>query len=184
VYLARTVEIAGLINELFSAEPNSSSEPTHLERTPQNWLALDRNFAWLAGSGWKDRLARPQLSTAVPDEIRSVFEQIRVGLEFGQFYYALCSLVGEMSHHLAVLAIEHRLAMRIGSRKARHTPVREQIAQLLGAGLLDAARAAQLEPVLGLRNGASHPDFHTIVPPTYHFQCFKLLADDLNALFR
>lgn len=182
-YLDRLDLVANLVNEHFVGQPVASTETEAYLRAPSNWLLPSSAFAAYSSNNWFERLERPKLADGVPNEISRLFNDARESLRFGRFYLPLCNLVGEMFHHLAVLAIETRCAAIVGARSARRATALERIRILRGDSPIEDSRARSLELAVELRNAASHPDFQVQVPPTWHLRGLEVLADDLNALF-
>jgi hypothetical protein len=176
--------------------------------TSENWLEPDvMSVPWmhwapaaggmararLDGGDWVQVFMQPQLSAAVPAEVRNLFEVARAIFMYGYFFYPLYALGTEQLTRVAEAAAKHRCRLAGGPLQVpknkkpgspmRPTMFKEHLDWLAANGLLDPAGQAAWSGLPGARNAASHLDDATALPPTIGPQALHRVATLINALF-
>lgn len=113
---------------------------------------------------WVDDILRPELSSAVPEDIRNLFEVAQGAMCYGCFFYPLFTLGHEQMFRVLEAALATRarqLSAPVGATKS----FARCLEWLEKEKLLPPERIAQWEAAKELRNRASHADKQSLYDP-------------------
>jgi hypothetical protein len=161
---------------------------------PENFLDVDPQTQSFANrsdplSGGTREMSRdeflsyifaPQLTAAVPEDVRSALEGARGAMCYGYFFYPLFMVGVEQSFRTAEAAARLRAGQLNGPRTARFV---ELIEFLLNAGAIAQADRDQWDAIRRLRNEAAHPKFQQLVPPGPCVEMLTTVCHAINRLF-
>jgi hypothetical protein len=135
--------------------------------TPQNWLEPDPTFPQLQVQ-WLDRILKSRLDERVPLDVRRVFEAAQAVMAYGYFYYPLYSVGTEHLYRaLEAAATARAKSMGFDEDKAG---LKRKLDWLNENGAIPDEKRIALDPLVRLRNQASHPEFQAVAPPVGPYQ--------------
>ncbi len=159
---------------------------------PENWLQPDpflRAFSKLTPNGPEpitsddllNDILDPQLSESVPLEVKALFEVARGAMCYGYFFYPLYTLADEQLYRVVETAVS--LKCKALSAPKRVKTFAQGIDYLIEVSIIPESEKLRWEGIRGLRNGASHPENQSIVPPGNAIHSLHLIAKIINLLF-
>jgi hypothetical protein len=161
--------------------------------TLENWTEADpvnRQFARLSPlvgpvtmgeNDWARNFLAIELSKAVPSEIRDLFAIARGAMLYGWFFYPLFRLGEEQLHR--VLEAAARLRCSEAESSTKRPTFFEAINSLVTMGLIPEDERERWTAARKLRNGASHPERASVVPPGFALRMLRVGARDIDGLF-
>lgn len=161
--------------------------------SPQNWLEPDEPMNFfvsissngdrraISGEEWLGSIFEAELTSDVPEEIRSLFEVARGSMVYGYFFYPLFTLAMEQLFRVEEAAVAQVFAREGGPGSRRS--FKKRLDWLEENGRLSDRRYRQLDAARRLRNGASHPETQSIFPPNTAIDTLHIAASILNELF-
>jgi hypothetical protein len=160
--------------------------------TRENWLKPDEITEILAtfdnwqpvpfpDDGWISFILQPQLTDAVPLQIRRLFEIARSAMVYGYFFYPLYTLAGEQLFRVAETALIYK-CKEIGAPK-RIKNFHQKITYLIDKKVISEQDEEFWTTTRKNRNYASHPDGVIIVNPPLAIFWIELITEKINLLF-
>jgi hypothetical protein len=158
-----------------------------------NWLApdptvsglaevgQDGQFRVLTGEDWVNVITRPQLASAVPEDIRKLFEVARGCLVYGYYFYPLYTLGQEQLLRIVETAVMQKCEL-LGVRSRIRT-FQNGVDYLIKQGVIDRSERNVWNAMVKLRNDGAHPSEQMILPPGLAIAALKNISDDINKLF-
>ena len=163
--------------------------------TAQNWLEPDPVMSvfvqWgpgnhqphpMPGEDWLGAIVTPTLEESVPVEVRDLFEAARGALAYGYFFYPLYALGMGQLFRVAEAAVAHKCkAMGAPAGVRRFS---DRIGWLIGRGIIPEHEKDKWDGTRELRNLESHPERPLFATPAMAIGEARMIADDINSLFR
>lgn len=177
-----------------STRPDDSSHHGFKRITVSNWKDTDEIIhfpAPVAESTWVSACLKPQLNTAVPQEIVALFEVARGSMIYGWFFYPLITLAAQQFHRIqeaaARAACQQRQLMPVKTSKSGK-PLDPKFSEIIEAlamgGLIDQTDRPRWEAARELRNASSHPSRQAIFSPGMAIGALEATTDLINKLFK
>lgn len=157
-----------------------------------NWREPDvpKCFPGLTEEVWVTEGMRPQLISAVPEEVVSLFEIARGSILYGWLFYPLLTLASEQLHRVQEAAVRARcqtagIPITRQGKDGKTCPRNfgELIRDLSGQGIIGREERSMWEAVRKLRNWSSHPERPTILPPGHALAAIDVTARRINQIF-
>ncbi len=163
--------------------------------SPENWLepepvmsALktislnDSTVSHISRDQWLSRFLKAQLDSAVPLEIRKLFEVARGAATYGYFFYPLYTLAGQQLYRVAETAISIK-CKSLGTTRREVRTFQDKISFLQEQNVIPQHDWIWWDSIRRLRNYSSHPKHQTIVFPQDTLYDLSSVAKHINDLF-
>lgn len=160
--------------------------------TLEDWMESDDRFKMLGiytpgepgqpwtSELWAQRVLKPQLGEAVPDEVYNLFEMARGAMVYSWFFYPLHTLALEQLARVGEAAVWHKSSL-LGCPKGKSFAKR--IDWLVERNIITAEQKEWWHIVRKIRNARSHLEEHMIVMPDTALGWLRNLVNYTNALF-
>ena len=169
------------------------SNRTFKRLTPENWLVRDSTLDYfshvhpdgrtsqISDDVWVQQILTIELSPAVPQDVRELFEVAQGVLCYGCFFYPLYTLGNEQVYRVLEAALSHRCADLGLFRKSNR--FMDNVNLLLDHGSLGEQRCRQWDAARELRNSASHASRQNLMTPPMAVDGLQTAADLIEDLF-
>jgi predicted nuclease with RNAse H fold len=157
-----------------------------------NWREPDvpKFFPGLTEEVWLLEAMKPQLISAVPEDVVRLFEIARGSILYGWLFYPLLTLASEQLHRVQEAAVRARCkidgipltkTLKNGCVRARNFA--DLIGELSGRGIIRHDECGIWDVTRNLRNMSSHPERPTILPPGHALAAIDVTARQINQIF-
>lgn len=155
-------------------EPDSSS-------TSFGTLSLAGEPVPIVASDLLKMIMKPQLRSAVPDEIQVLFEVARGTMVYGWFFYPLYTLGAEQLFRVTETAVILKCT-KMESPKLIDT-FAKRIKWLVDREVILQIETNEWNALRKLRNITSHPEYQSIIMPGMAINLIERTVDRINSLF-
>jgi predicted nuclease with RNAse H fold len=157
-----------------------------------NWREPDvpKFFPGLTEDVWVEEAMKPQLVSAVPEDVVRLFEIARGSILYGWLFYPLLTLASEQLHRVQEAAVRARckiggipLTKTLKGGSVRSRNFADLIGELAGRGIIRYDERGMWDAARTLRNMSSHPERPMIAPPGYALAAIDVTARRINQIF-
>jgi hypothetical protein len=161
--------------------------------TSNNWLEPDEpsnSFVQIAsddqpylmtGDEWARIILEPNLTEAVPAEVRRLFEVARGAMAYGYFFYPMYTLAAEQVFRVAEAAVSHK-CIASGAPKSRDT-FKKKLEWLVETSEISEDERMTWNWIREARNWVSHLETQTVLTPSIAIQLLEKITNRINSLF-
>ncbi len=178
--------------DTIAGQVNAGERRMFKELTVENWSQPDpvmRHFGLVEGGrprqamadDWARAFLKLELSPAVPQNVRDLFEVARGVCLYGWFFYPLYQIGEDQLFRVVDSAVASK-CKRDGGPKARAS-FADRIKWLCDHGVIPEEERLRWDGLRNLRNITSHPEMQMIHPPGSVLTSFQLAARLISALF-